>query len=459
MRVLILNPPVRGVKFSRDGRCQSEKNTWLETFPPTTLASIAGSVRAKYEIKLIDCIGSNVHFNLCMEKIQDFQPDYTIVNTATPTISMDMETARAIKDISGSEIIMYGEHITARYKQVLDEYPQLDYAILAEPETPIMKVLEGDVESQGVATRKWDGGLWQEPDLDALPFPAYDLLPDYRFPLTGEKWMFVRSGRGCPYDCIYCVMPLMGNRTPRYHSVDYMIKQFKWLTDDLGIHLWMFWDELATLDKKRMLELCDRLIAEGLNKRCKWFCTTRVDKFDQELARRMKIAGCRMISFGIESGDQRVLNRNRKGITTEQTKKAIKAARDNGLRTIGHLIIGLPGSSDETEKRTIDFAKDLKIDFAQFYTATPFPGSEFYKMAVENNWILGDDGWNQTEQGSVTISYPDFDAERIRFWRRRAYREFYLRPRAAYSVLRMSSPKVIPRLPIYVMNFLEWMRK
>ena len=458
MKVLILNPPVLNTKFSRDGRCQSEANTWLDTFPPTTLASIAGLVREKYDTHLIDSIGSNLSLDQCIQQVQDYTPTFTVINTSTPTINMDLETAKIIKETTDSEIIMYGEHITARYHSLISQFPQLDYAILGEPETPIMNILDDKVESKGIATKKWDGDISQEKNLDDLPFPAYDLLPDYYFPLTGEKWMFVRSGRGCPYNCIYCVMPLISGRNPRYHSPEYMIKQFKWLNNDLDIHLWMLWDELATLDKDRMERMCDMIVEEGLNKKCRWFCTTRVDKFSYDLAKVMKNAGCKMISFGLESGDQNVLDLNNKGITIEQSKKAIEAAKKNNIRTIGHFILGLPGSNDESEKRTIEFAKDLKLDFAQFYVATPFPGSQFYKLAHENNWII-QDNWNDTEQGSAVVSYPNFPAERILYWRHTAYKDFYFRPHTIKSGLSMMSWQQLPKLPFYVLSFLDWMRK
>lgn len=458
MKVIVLNPPAHGVRFSRDGRCQSEANTWLDTFPPTTLASIAGSVREKYPMRLIDSIGAKISFEDCMNDIQRYQPDYTVINTSTPTIRTDMETARIVKETTGSKIIMYGEHITARYRQLLEKYLQMDYAVIGDPETPIMRILEGNIKSQGVASLDWDGGLWHEPDLDILPFPAYDLLPDYYFPLTGEKWMFVRSGRGCPYGCIYCVIPLLSNQTPRYHSAEYMIKQLKWLIEDLNIHLFMLWDELSTYDRKRMIEMCRLMIQQGLSKKCRWFCTTRVDKFDYEIGKIMKEAGCRMISFGVESGSQKVLNANKKGITLEQSGKAIKAARDNKIKTIGHFVLGLPGSNDKTEKQTSEFARKLKLDFVQFYIATPFPGSELYTLAKEKKWFT-DENWDIVEQGTATLSYPHFSAERIQYWKRRAYKEFYLRPQAMRSVLSMMSAKQLIKLPMYFFNFLDWMNK
>ena len=458
VKVLVLNPPVEDTRFNRNDRCQSEEDAWLDTFPPVTFASIAGVVREVHEVKVIDCIGSRLSFDECMSYVRDFSPNFTVLNTSTPTACFDMDVAKHIKDETGSKIIVYGEHVTARFKELLDEYDHLDFCILGEPETPVMNIISGNAECPGVATREWKGGVWQEKELDKLPFPAYDLLPDYFFALTGEKWMFVRSGRGCPYGCIYCVIPMLAGRKVRYHSPEYMIKQFKWIADDLGIRLFMLWDDISTVDRKRMEKMCQMMIDEGLDKKLKWFCTTRVDRFDFKLAKIMRKAGCRMMTFGIESGNQKVLDLNGKGITLSQTRKAMKAAHDAGIRTIGHFIIGLVGSSPETERETIDFAKELDLDFAQFYVATPFPGSKFYHMACKNKWFEGED-WSAVEQASAVVSYPNFSAKEIQEWRRRAYLEFYLRPSAIYRGLSMISFRQLLRMPKYFFAFVRWMRK
>ncbi len=427
MKVLILNPPAFGTKFTREGRCQSEADTWLENFPPSTLASIAGSTREKYKTKLLDCIGSNISFKQMINEIKSFKPDFTIIDTSTPTINSDLKVAEEVKKL-GSKTIMYGEHITAKPK------------------------------SKGVAFDNFDGGIWQEPDLDKLPFPAYDLLPDYKYPLTLEKWTFVRSGRGCPFNCHYCVVPLMSGRKTRYHSAEYMLKQLQWI-DSIGIHVWMFWDELATLNKKRMLDLCNGIIRLGLNKKNKWFCTTRVDVFDEELAKNMSKANCKMVAFGLESGNQKVLDQNEKQITIQQAETAVRLAKKYKMRTIGHFILGLPGSTEETEHQTINLAKKLKLDFAQFYIATPFPGSRLYKTVIENNWFK-DKNWKKIEQGSVSISYPHFPASRIHHMRRKAYLNFYLRPSAIIKGLTAMSPKAILKMPFsYIPTFFRWMTK
>ncbi len=387
MKILLINPPARGGQ-SRDGRCQTEGSAWITSFPPTTFAGIAGAIRRScpdYQLKVMDCIGCDMDKDEAFEKAISFSADLLILNTSTPTIISDLEFAQEIKESSSCKILAYGAYVDAKYGELIDK-EQIDYAILSEPETPIINVISGKERSKGVAFKGWDGGKWMEKELDDLPFPAYDLLPPYYYPLSGERWMFVRTGRGCPYKCIYCTEP-MNFPTPRYHSVKYLMKQFHWLVDELGIRTIMFWDEVATYDKGHMIELCKALISEGLSEKIKWFCTTRVDHFDDELAGYMKQAGCRMVTFGFESGDQKVLDMNKKGITIEQSKDAVKAAKNHGLMTIGHFIIGLLGDTPQTARKTSKFARDLRINFAQFYIATPFPGLEFFKIVSANGWL------------------------------------------------------------------------
>jgi len=173
----------------------------------------------------------------------------------------------------------------------------------------------------------------------------------------------------------------------------------------------------------------------------------------------MARANCTMIAFGLESGNQKVLDNVGKQTTLEQAEKAVKLAKKYKMRTIGHFILGLPSSTEKTEQQTIDFAKKLKIDFAQFYIATPFPGSKFYKDVIKNNWFK-DKNWKKIEQGSVAISYPNYPSSRIHYMRRKAYLSFYLRPTAIYRGLTAMSTKALLKMPFsYIPTFFRWMIK
>jgi len=456
MKVLILNPPARH-GFTRDGRCQSEENTWLSAFPPVMLAGIAGAVREKYEVKLIDAIGTHLSYDRCIELIKKYKSDFSIINTSIPTFEGDIKTAQMVKKITKSKVIVYGEFVTSAYKEVLKKYYFIDYVVRGEAETPIMNILKGKARNSGIASRSYNGGIWQEPELDKLTMPAYDLLPPYYYPLKGKRWMFIRSGRGCPYNCLFCVVPKLSGRKLRYHSVDYMIRQIRFI-NNRGIYYFMLWDDIATYDKKRMLDFCIEMKRTGLYKKNKWACTTRVDRLDEALAKNMKEAGCFMISLGIESASQKVLNLNRKGIKVEDSTRAVNAARKYGIKTIGHFIIGLPGDNKKTINETISFAKKLKLSFAQFYTVATYRGSELYEQAQKEGW-LKEKGYAKIDQARANVSYSQLSDLEIEQFRRKAYLRFYLRPRAIYSLSSSISLVVLLKMPLLIKKFFKWVFK
>ena len=452
-RVLCINPPPGNIigKLSRDSRCQSEEGTWTETFPPTTLTSIAGHIRSRgHKIGLIDCIGSNISWGLLKRKIQEFKPDTVIINTVTPTIKEDLNVARITKEVSRSIITaVYGTMPTAMPRELKKWCPELDFCIRGDPETPALNIVENKEVTQDI---------WVEEELDKLGIPAYELLPRYRFPLNDKRWTFLIDGKGCPYRCVYCVEPIISKRKARYKSIPRVIEEIEYIVDRHHYPYFMFWDELFTLNIERSKEICRRIIAKKLNKRCQWMITTRVDKADEELFILMKKAGCWMVVFGVESGNQKVLDAVKKDITLEQSRRAVNLAYRCGLKTVGHFIMGLPGSSRETDADTINFALSLPLHYAQFYCCTAFPGSELYDLALKEGY-LSVNSWEYVEQGTANIGYPHYSASDIQQMRRLAYHKFYWRP-AFFKMFvgclsLMALIKLIPR----GLRFIKWMKK
>ncbi len=452
-RVLCINPPAGRIigKLSRDGRCQSEEGTWTETFPPTTLASIAGHIRSKNHIvNVIDCIGSNISWDSLNRRIGEFRPDVIIINTVTPTIKEDLNVARVAKALSPSIITAaYGTMPTAMPKELKDWCSELDFCIRGDPETPALDIVEG---------RNPPKDIWIEEDLDALGMPAYELLPIYRFPLNDRRWTFLIDGKGCPYRCIYCVEPIISKRKARYKSISRVLDEIDYIVNQCHYSYFMFWDELFTLNIERSKEICRQIIERRLNKKCQWMITTRVDKADKELFTLMKKSGCWMVVFGVESGNQKVLDEVRKDITLEQSLKAVNMAHSCGLKTVGHFIMGLPGSSKEADKDTINFALSLPLDYAQFYCCTAFPGSELYDMALAKGY-LSVNSWEYVEQGTANVSYPHYSAKDIQQIRRLAYHKFYWRPIFFIRFLNCLSLKAVIKLIPRGFRFIKWMRK
>lgn len=452
-RVLCVNPPAGSVigKLSRDGRCQSEEGTWTETFPPTTLAAIAGHIRSRgHKVELIDCIGSNIGWELLKHKIKEFNPDAVIINTVTPTIKEDLDVARIAKGLSSHIVTAaYGTMPTAMPGELKEWCPELDFCIRGDPETPALNIVEGNKPLEDI---------WIEEDLNSLGIPAYELLPVYRFPLNDKRWTFLIDGKGCPYRCIYCVEPVISKRKARYKSIPRVIEEIEYIVDRCRFPYFMFWDELFTLNIERSKEICKQIMDKGLQKKCQWMITTRVDKADKELFTLMKKAGCWMVVFGVESGNQKVLDTVKKDITLEQSRQAVNMAYHCGLKTVGHFIMGLPGSSQEADMDTINFALSLPLNYAQFYCCTAFPGSELYDIAVEKGYISLD-SWEYIEQGTANISYPDYSALHIQRMRRLAYNKFYWRPIFFIRFLSCLSLKAFIRLIPRGLRFIKWMNK
>ncbi|MBI3007945.1 MAG: radical SAM protein [Candidatus Omnitrophica bacterium] len=452
-RVLCINPPAGKIygKTSRDGRCQSEEGTWTETFPPTTLTAIAGHIRSRgYEVGLIDCIGNNISWKGLGEKVTDFSPNVVIINTVTPTIKEDLEVALLVKRLVPDCITAaYGTMPSALPEEIRKIQPALDYCIRGDPETPALMIADGKEPPQDV---------WIEPDLDNLAIPAYELLPTYHFPLNDKRWTFLIDGKGCPYRCTFCVEGTISEHKARYKSLDRVMEEIDYVVRKHRFPYFMFWDELFTLNIERSTEICKEIIKRGYNREAQWMITTRVDKADESLFELMKKAGCWMVVFGIESGNQNVLNAVKKDITIEQSRKAVEIAKKYKLKTVGHFILGLPGSSVETDRQTIEFSKSLPLDFAQFYCCTAFPGSELYDWAVEEK-LLAVNTWEGIEQGTANIKYPHYSADIIQKMRQQAYREFYWRPIFWWRFLQCLSLKAILKVIPRGVRFLGWMKK
>ncbi|MBA7701331.1 Anaerobic magnesium-protoporphyrin IX monomethyl ester cyclase [subsurface metagenome] len=271
-------------------------------------------------------------------------------------------------------------------------------------------------------------------DLDSLPFLAYHLLPWRRYkphPPHGRALPFatIITSRGCPYQCSYCSKPVFGNKF-RGQSSERVVDEVAYYKDRFGIKEFAFYDDVFTLDKKRAFAIADNIIKRDL-KIC-WTCEARVNLVDKELLRHMRQAGCYAIAYGIESASQEILDILNKGITLEQIEEAIRITREVGMQTVGYFMIGSPGENLETIRKTIQFAKKLKLDFAQFAITTPFPGTELYNLYLRDKG--GVIPWeNFVYDGSGREITPVFESsslsrDDLQRWVKRAYREFYLRP-------------------------------
>jgi len=292
----------------------------------------------------------------------------------------------------------------------------------------------------GISYRK-DGAVVHNPstsqnvDMDSLPFLAYHLLPWQRYkphPPHGRAYPFaaIITSRGCPYQCSYCSKPIFGSKF-RAQAPPRVVDEIAYYQQKFGFKELAFYDDVFTLDRKRAYAIADEIIRAGI--KIDWTCETRVDLVDRELLRHMKQAGCYAIAYGIESASPDILDIIDKGTTLEQAEEAVRISQEVGLQTIGYFMIGSPGECPETVNRTIQFAKKLKLDFAQFSVTTPFPGTRLYELYLDGK---KDDSipWESFvyagTDGQVTPVFESSQLSRgdLNYWVKRAYRQFYLRP-------------------------------
>jgi radical SAM superfamily enzyme YgiQ (UPF0313 family) len=292
-------------------------------------------------------------------------------------------------------------------------------------------------------------------DLDALPDPAWHLLDidAYRLPLKGDRFLMVTPHRGCPYPCSYCTAQTYYGSKLRRRSPERVVSEIETIVTRHGVREFFFWSDTFTIDKRYVTALSEAIEPLGIS----WASNSRVDTIDEEMTLAMRKAGCWMISFGIESGDQALLDTAGKGAKVEDAEEAVRVARKAGIRVAGHFVLGMPGETRESLEKTLALARRLPLDFVQFYCAVAFPGSRLYDEARSKGW-LGSSDFSRFRQDEAILTLPTLAPEDVMLYRERAFREFYMKPRVALGALALLSPRFLGRLLGELRRFMGWTR-
>ena len=414
---------------------KAQVNYWQ----PLGVLYLAASLReAGHEVKFID--GSFLNHEEVIRRIRDFDPDFVGIYANTPLWRKAVKTAEDVKKVCNAAVFAGGPYPTAMGKRALAEAPALDAIVVGEGELTLCEALERMEKGKslegvrGVIYRDGERLVENPPrppieDLDALPFPARDLLEDKNLyvPPAGtyrrKPVAIVMTSRGCNARCIYCYQ-LTGERRIRYRSVENVLQEIE-LCIEQGYREIRFLDDTFCGDYSRAMQIAEEIRRRGLD--ITWFVSARVNQVDEPLLRAFRRAGCWAIFFGAESGVQKNLNALRKGITLEQTRRAVRAAKRAGLRVVTAFIFGIPGETYEEALRTIDFAIELDPDFVNFHTMTPFPGTELYERVSELG-SMSSRLEDFTFEGAAFIPHT-MTKEEIEELRRIAFKRFYSRPK------------------------------
>ena len=431
-RILLIYPP--SPVLNREDRCQQPTESLLviPPLPPTDLMYLAAvAEKAGAEAKIVDYSqGGNFEADL-----REFQPDYLLVNVATPTFKTDIEALTIAKEICPNIVtIAKGAAFMTLAQDVMYYVKDLDFIIYGEPEETLRELIIGVAPYRvlGLYYRddirvKFSGARPFNDNLDALPFPARHLVDNnlYRRPDTGEVQAVIKVSRGCPYHCFFCLAtPVSGNKV-RKRSPQNIVEEIKECVEKYNIRNFLFWSDIFNIDKHWVMELCQLIIDSGLD--IVWSANTRADTADEEMAEMMYKAGCRLVSIGVESGSQEMLDHIGKNITLDDVRITVKIFKKFGIRIYNYFVIGLPWETEDTIEDTIDFAIELDSDFISFYTATPLPGTKFYEYAKENNLIDSNTSFkNAYYYPAVKTHY--LTKEQVFELHKKALKRFYLRP-------------------------------
>jgi radical SAM superfamily enzyme YgiQ (UPF0313 family) len=471
VKVLLLNPPTIDEKqFIREGRCTQEQGVWATLWPPLSLATIGAVLEEiSCRVQIVDCPAQGVAWNELEQVIKTFTPDLVVWSTGTPSIKSDLAFASFVKTHNDRILTaVFGTHVTVFDQQSLESFPDIDFVVRNEPEMTVLNLvktlMEGSAREKvnGLTFRGNKGEIIANPSrpfidpLDTLPFPAWHLLDldRYRLPLKGTRYLMVAPQRGCPYKCSFCTCQTYYGKRLRKRSVASVVKEIENDIEQYGVRDFFFWSETFVIDKEFVSGLCSAIKSRGLP--IAWTSNSRVDTVDSSLLKLMAGAGCWMISYGIESGSQSILDGAQKGTTPEQALRAIQSTREAGIKAVGHFILGLPGETRKTLESTIDFAKTLPLDLAQFYCAVPFPGSRLYEQALEAGWV-SDHDFKDFKQDYALMKLPTVTTEEVNRYRALAYKRFYFRPASIVRALQLIRWKNASGLLASVKDFWRWL--
>ncbi|MFA4907575.1 MAG: radical SAM protein [archaeon] len=447
MKILFLNPPFFG-SFNREVRFQSV-SPQKALHPPIMLAYAASLCReAGHEVDLIDSPALDLDFEGTKKRIEEFRPKYIVMLTSTGSVNSDGKLAQELGKATGAKTIAVGSHATAVPEDTMKR--GFDMVARAEYEYTIKEIASGKAlkEVQGITYRDSTGKFCNNLDrakienLDELPYPARDFLPNEKYysALYKNPFTFIYSGRGCPNQCTFCAPPqLLSGQKYRLRSVKNVMGELWEIKKKYKLKSVLFNDDTLTVNPSHCTELCDAIINEKLN--LPWACYSRVDGIYPELAEKMRKAGCFLVKIGFESGSDAILKNIKKGplATIERARYAAKTFMDAGIQVHGTFVLGLPGETKETIKKTVEFAKSLDIDFVQFSIAQPYPGTVLYNEMKAKGWLLTED-WDDylDKEGVIApiFEYPELKKEDLVKGMHYAYKEYYLRPKYIAKAIR-----------------------
>lgn len=451
-RALLCYPPI-GLYQRGEERCQAdiEGSTTQAPRAPNDLGYLAAILQKIGISSLIrDYPTEKIRKEVVYNDIKAFDPDVIVISTTTSTLPKDIEFLRKIKSLLPDIItIAKGSCFYSLPIKELknDTYRYLDIAIYGEAEFIISDIMDSlragnSLDNiKGLIINIGTSGVIKTPqpdfceDLDVLPFPKRDLIKNelYKNPVNARPMATIMISRGCPAQCIFCLTPLISGCKLRKRSVQNVMGELRDCLDNYGIKDFFFRADTFTMDKGYARDLCNEIINSRL--KIAWVANSRTDTIDEELLKLMKGTGCWLVAFGIESGNDEIQKKIKKGATSEEARNAIKLCKKVGIKTLGFFMIGFPWDSEATMQDTFNLMKELDCDFIEVHIAMPFEGVPLNAICKELGLIkdspLGYDYFSNPYGGGTL----HLTRNQLIEFRKKMIRSHYLRLSYIYRTL------------------------
>ena len=445
-KTLLVNPPpINGIRFTRQGRCQEREEVLGTTKPPYSLLVTASLLRVRgLDFRLIDMTAANLTTAQVVAKLdaEPFRPDIIVFCSTTPTLDADVAEMAKLREKYQAPIICFGPHASTAPDASMKRVPQVDGMLIGKPEDAIVALASLDqlapdrldaipsltyrLDASTIVPHKAQGVF---NGFGTMPFPAWDLVPlaQYTLPLEGKPYIIVETSRGCPYSCDFCVAPIHQGHKFRERDPKAIVDEIERATKELGVRHFYLWADTVTLNAKSFGKFCDELIARKLDIR--WFGNARADNLtDLNFVKRLRASGCWMLAMGIESASDETRKDMVKKLEQQKIEAAFKHLRQTGIKSFAFFIFGYPGESVKTMEQTTQYAISLDPDFANFYPAVPYPGTALYEKSVKEGLLVRED-WSRMEYSYYLLQGNGLDEQVVMGAINRAKRRFFLRPK------------------------------
>jgi hopanoid biosynthesis associated radical SAM protein HpnJ len=435
MKPLFLNPPTfddfDGGAGARYQASREVTSFWYPTWLCYPAGMIAGS-------RVVDAPVQRLDLAACLQIAKDY--DLVVLYTSTPTLAIDIATARAIKEQQPATVtVMVGPHVTILPEQtLLQAGGAVDIVCRGEFDYAVVELCAGrDWRDVAGISFLQSGVVEQTPDrpiltdLDALPFVSQvyqrDLpVNDYIIPHFKNPYVAIYTSRGCPARCTFCLWPqTYSGQKMRTRSAQNVFEEVKWIRDNLPqVRDISFDDDTFSADRRHARGVAELIKPLGVS----WVINARAN-CDFETLKIMREAGLHHVIVGFESGNEQILKNIKKGVTREQAIQFVKDCKTLGITIHGAFIMGLPGETRETIKETIEYAKRLDLGSIQVSLASPYPGTEFWKQCKEEGWIASENYIDNTGHQMCVVNYPHLSNQEIFAAVEQFYNKFYFRPK------------------------------